>query len=75
MISCKRTDKDSYRLTKKDWCSAVNDAFGEDRHPAMAVELSGLNLYIIGEDLFELLRHVVKEVDDGGFRSNSTSVE
>jgi hypothetical protein len=52
-------------LRKKDWCEVVSNAFEEDRHPAMAVEIAGVNLYVIDAELFELLQHVVQEVEDG----------
>lgn len=65
LISCKRTDKESYRLTQKDWHTAVEDGFQENRHPAMALEIAGLNLYVIDENMFALLQHVVREVENG----------
>lgn len=65
LLSCKRTDNSSYRLTAKDWAEAVDSAFTEDRHPAMAIEIKGLNLYVIDEHLFELLQHMVNEVENG----------
>lgn len=44
---------------------ATDDAFTEGRHPAMSIEIQGLNLYVIDENLFEMLQHVVSEVDNG----------
>lgn len=71
LISCKRTDKDGYRVTKRDWCEVTEASFSEDRHPAMAIELSGLNLYVIGEDLFNILTQALQEEKERVIHSNT----
>ena len=63
LISNKRTDAQSFRLTLKDWAQTISDGFEEDRHPAMEIEMSGEKLFVITEEHFELLQRTVEEIE------------
>ena len=61
ILSQKFTDAESYKLTKKDWLEAVGYGFEESRIPAMEIDIRGVRVYVIDENMFQVLLDAVKE--------------
>ncbi len=62
LVSCKTTEKTSYRLTQKDWHETIRDSFQEDKFPVMALDIKGTELYVIDAELFSVLVGFVNEL-------------
>jgi hypothetical protein len=60
ILSQKFTDAESYRLTKNDWLEAVGYGFEESRIPAMEIDIRGVKVFVIDENMFQVLVDAVK---------------
>ncbi len=61
ILSQKFTEADSYRLTTKDWLEAVSCGFEESRIPAMELDIRGVKVYVVDENMFQVLLEAVQE--------------
>lgn len=52
-MECKETSKNAYNLTAATWAKVNEEAFESGKAPIMALNINGLKLYVIGNELFQ----------------------